>query len=49
MDTGRLYFKHLIFLGRRMPDKDDEVFQHFEKVTVIDSSPTNYQVNMAIK
>jgi len=32
-----LYFKHLIFLGRRMPDKDDEVFQHFEKVTVIDS------------
>lgn len=32
-----LYFKHLIFLGRRMPDKDDEVFQHFEKITVIDS------------
>jgi hypothetical protein len=32
-----LYFKHLIFLGRRMPDKDDEVFQHFQKVTVIDS------------
>ena len=32
-----LYFKHLIFLGRRMPDKDDEVFQHFEKTTIIDS------------
>ncbi len=32
-----LNFKHLIFLGRRMPDKDDEVFQHFEKITVIDS------------
>ena len=32
-----LHFKHLIFLGRRMPDKDDEVFQHFEKITVIDS------------
>ena len=30
-------FKHLIFLGRRMPDKDDEVFNYFEKVTVIDS------------
>jgi len=30
-------FKHLIFLGRRMPDKDDEVFQHFEKVTIVDS------------
>ncbi|HET6721565.1 MAG TPA: hypothetical protein VFH07_02395, partial [Chitinophagaceae bacterium] len=32
-----LYFKHLIFLGRRMPDKDDEVFQHFEKIRVVDS------------
>ena len=32
-----LFFKHLIFLGRRMPGKDDEVFQHFEKITVIDS------------
>lgn len=32
-----LYFNHLIFVGRRMPDSDDEVFQHFEKVTVIDS------------
>src|SRR5688572_1898942 len=32
-----LYFKHLVFLGRRMPGIDDEVFQHFEKVTVIDS------------
>ena len=32
-----LIFKHLIFIGRRMPDKDDEVFQHFEKITLIDS------------
>ena len=30
-------FKHLLFVGRRMPDKDDQVFQHFEKVTLIDS------------
>jgi hypothetical protein len=30
-------FKHLIFVGRRMPGADDEVFQHFEKVTLIDS------------
>ena len=30
-------FKNLLFLGHRMPDKDDEVFQHFEKVIVIDS------------
>lgn len=32
-----LSFKHLLFIGRRMPDKDDEVFQHFGKVTIIDS------------
>jgi hypothetical protein len=30
-------FKHLIFVGRRMPGADDEVFQHFKKVTLIDS------------
>jgi hypothetical protein len=30
-------FRHLIFTGRRMPDKDDEVFQHFGRVTIIDS------------
>ena len=30
-------FKHLIFVGRRMPASDDEVFQHFAKVTLIDS------------
>jgi hypothetical protein len=33
----RLSMKNLIFVGRRLPDKDDEVIQHFEKVTVIDS------------
>jgi hypothetical protein len=33
----RLWFKDLIFIGRRMPGKDDEVFQHFEKVSIIDS------------
>ena len=32
-----LVFKNLIFVGRRIPDKDDEVFNHFEKVTIIDS------------
>ena len=30
-------FKNLIFVGRHMPDKDDEVFNHFEKITLIDS------------
>ena len=33
----QLSMKNLILISRRMPDKDDEVFQHFEKVTVIDS------------
>lgn len=31
------YFRHIIFVGRRMPGDDDEVFRHFQKVTVIDS------------
>jgi len=35
--SNRVYFKHLLFIGSRMPRPDDEVFQHFEKVTVIDS------------
>ena len=35
--SDRLYFKDLIFIGSKMPDKDDEVFQHFEKVTIVDS------------
>lgn len=34
---GRLDFKHLLFIGEEMPGKDDEVFNHFEKVTIIDS------------
>ena len=38
----RLWMKNLIFIGRRMPDKDDEVFQHFEKVTAIDSVNNPY-------
>ena len=32
-----LQFDHLLFIGRKMPDKDDEVFQHFGKVTLLDS------------
>ncbi len=35
--SDRLWFKNIIYIGRNMPAKDDEVFQHFEKVTVIDS------------
>ncbi|HJS55866.1 MAG TPA: glycosyltransferase family 39 protein [Chitinophagaceae bacterium] len=32
-----LYFRHLLFIGRRMTDEEDEVFLHFERVTVVDS------------
>ncbi len=38
----QLSMQHLIFIGRRMPDKDDEVFQHFQRVTVIDSVSNIY-------
>lgn len=33
----KLSFHHLIFIGRNMPDKNDLVFQQFEKITVVDS------------
>ncbi len=35
--SDNLDFKHLLFIGRRMPGKDDEVFNHFAKATIIDS------------
>ncbi|MFL5774515.1 MAG: ArnT family glycosyltransferase [Flavisolibacter sp.] len=33
----RMWFSNLIFIGSDIPGTDDEVFQHFSKVTVIDS------------
>lgn len=30
-------FSNLIFIGRRIPGKDDEVFNHFAKMTIVDS------------
>jgi hypothetical protein len=30
-------FKHLIFVGRKMRGNDEEMFQHFKKITIIDS------------
>ncbi len=32
-----LRFTNLILLGRDMPDKDDEVFQHFGQIQIVDS------------
>lgn len=34
--------KHLLFVGRHIPDKDDLVFQQFEKYTVLDSITTPF-------
>jgi hypothetical protein len=34
--------KNLLFVGRRLPDDDDAVFQQFEKYTLIDSTTTPY-------
>ena len=32
-----LSFEHLLFVGEEMPEADDEVFQHFARVSVLDS------------
>ena len=44
-----LIMKNLLFIGRQMPDIDDEVFQHFEKVTVIDSVTNPYSRQLGNK
>ncbi len=36
----KVHVKNLIFVGRRIPEKDDLVFQQFEKYTVLDSITT---------
>jgi hypothetical protein len=46
---GRLWFKHLLFIGSRMPGEDDEVFQHFQSVTVIDSVTNIYSRQLGDK
>lgn len=38
----RLWMKNLILTSSGIPDKDEELFQHFEKVTVIDSVTNPY-------
>ncbi len=37
-----LTFRHILFIGRKMPGKDDEVFQHFERVLLMDSVTNPY-------
>jgi hypothetical protein len=43
------HIKHLIFVGRKIPDKDDLVFQQFEKFTVIDSTTTKHAREKGVK
>lgn len=39
---GRFFVQDLIYIGREIPGKDDEVFQHFENSTIIDSVTNPY-------
>jgi hypothetical protein len=41
--------KHLLFVGKRIPAKDDEVFQQFEKYTVLDSTTTPLAREQGVK
>lgn len=42
-------YKNLLFIGKRMPRKDDIVFQMFEKVTILDSITNPYAVEKGSK
>lgn len=42
-------FFGLLFLGRNIPEKDDQVFQQFEKYTVVDSITTPYARENGVK
>jgi hypothetical protein len=46
---GRLWFKHLIFVGRQIPGKNDEVFQHFQSASIIDSVTNIYSRQLGDK
>lgn len=34
---GRLWFRHVIYIGEQMPGKNEAVFQHFQQIQSIDS------------
>ncbi|HMU45269.1 MAG TPA: glycosyltransferase family 39 protein [Chitinophagaceae bacterium] len=42
-------FENLILVSRRMPDKNDEVFNHFSKATVVDSVTNPYSRQLGDK
>jgi len=35
--SNRIWFKNLILVGAKMPGSDEEVFQHFKNVQLVDS------------
>ena len=41
--------ENLLFVGRRVPDKDDEVFQQFERYTILDSITTPFAREQGVK
>ncbi|MGI8638324.1 MAG: hypothetical protein ACR2KZ_23270, partial [Segetibacter sp.] len=41
--------RNLLFVGKRIPAKDDAVFQQFEKYTVVDSTTTPYAREQGVK
>lgn len=45
----RYDIKNLLFVGKKIPEKDDLVFQQFEKYTVIDSVTTPYAREQGVK
>ncbi len=42
-------FKHLLLIGERMPDRDDEVFQHFQSARIVDSVTNQYSRQLGDK
>jgi 4-amino-4-deoxy-L-arabinose transferase-like glycosyltransferase len=46
---ANLDFKHLIYVGHRIPPKDDTVFQHFESMRIIDSVSNIYSRQLGDK
>ena len=40
--NDQIHFKHLIIIDDEVPDPDDEVIRHFEKVSLIDSVRNTY-------
>lgn len=40
--SDQIYFKHLIVVDDEVPDPDDDVIKHFEKVTLVDSIRNSY-------